>query len=171
MAWRLFASFWLGILLVLACDGAHADTPLRLDSTISQVSLSPHVSYYHDASGNEGIDTVHQRLRQERFQPLPAGNPSFGFQGGAYWFHARIVNHHDGEPRWLLVQQYALSDRIDVHTRDALGHRTHQRGGDSVPFSERSIRYRHPNSGSRCPGTSPSTCWCACRARVRCRCR
>jgi diguanylate cyclase (GGDEF)-like protein len=156
MAWRLLASSWLGLLLLLACNGARADTTaLRLDPTVSQVSLSPHVSYYHDASGTEDVDLADQRLQQGRFQPLPAGNPSFGFQGGAYWFHVRVINRDGNEPRWLLVQQYALSDRIDVHTRDALGRRSYQRGGDSVPFNERSIRYRHPNFWLTLPKDQP----------------
>ena len=151
MAWRLLASSWLGILLLVACNGVHAGNVLRLDGAVPQVSLSPHMSYYHDASGSEDLDIARQRLQQGRFQPLPAGNPSFGFQRGAFWFHARVVNHDPGEPRWLLVQQYALSDRIDVHTRDALGRRSHESGGDSVPFNERSIRYRgNPPISSSC---------------------
>ena len=155
MAWRLLASSWLGILLLIACSGVHAETALRLDGAASQLSLSPHVSYYHDASGTEDVEIAQQRLQQGRFQPLPAGNPSFGFRSGAFWFHARLVNHDGTEPRWLLVQQYALSDRIDVHTRDALGRTSHQRGGDSVPFNERSIRYRHPNFWLTLPTDQP----------------
>jgi hypothetical protein len=126
MAWRRLASSWLGILLLLACGGAGAVTaPLRLDATVSQVSLSPHVSYYHDRSGNEDVGVADQRLQQGKFQPLPAGNPSFGFQGGAYWFHVRVINSDGNEPRWLLVQQYALSDRIDVYAQQAGGPRRH----------------------------------------------
>lgn len=155
MAWRLLASSWLGILLLVACNGVQAANVLRLDGAVPQVSLAPHMSYYHDASGSEDLDIARQRLQQGRFQPLPAGSPSFGFQRGAFWFHARVVNHDPGEPRWLLVQQYALSDRIDVHTRDALGRRSHQSGGDSVPFNERSIRYRHPNFWLTLPRDEP----------------
>ena len=114
--WRLSASF-LGVLLLMACGAARAAVPLHLDHAASQVALSPHVSFYQDASGAEDVDTAIQRVKQGRFQPLPAGSPSFGFQNGAYWFHVRVVNHDAREPRWLLVQQYALSDLIDVYTR------------------------------------------------------
>jgi len=155
MAWRLLARFWLGILLALACSGARAGTPLHLDAAASQVSLSPHISYYHDASGAENVEIAIQRVQQGRFQPLPAGSPAFGFQHGAYWFHVRVINHDGSEPRWLLVQQYALSDRIDVYTRHQDGRRTHQRGGDSVPFPERSIDYRHPNFWLTLPKDQP----------------
>ena len=155
MAWRLLAGCWLGFLLLVACNGVHAGDALRLDGGVAHVSLAPHMAYYHDASGSEDLDMARQRLQQGRFQPLPAGNPSFGFQRGAFWFHARVINHDASEPRWLLVQEYALSDRIDVHTATALGRPSHQRSGDRVPFNERSIRYRHPNFWLALPRDEP----------------
>ncbi len=155
MAWLRLARPGLVILLFLASAGARAGAPLQLDESVSQVSLSPHVSYYHDTSGSEDVDIADQRLHEGRFQPLPSDDASFGFQRGAYWFHVRIINHDRNEPRWLLVQQYALSDHIDVHTRDASGHRSHQRGGDSLPFHARSIRYRHPNFWLTLPKDQP----------------
>jgi len=148
-------SFWLAVLLGLACNGARAGAPLHIDDAVGQVALSPHIAYYHDTSGAENVDIALQRLHEDRFRPLPSGSPSFGFQTGAYWFHVRVINHHRNEPRWLLVQQYALSDRIDVYTRTSAGDGTHQRGGDSVPFDARSIRYRHPNFWLALPQEEP----------------
>ncbi len=155
MAWRSVSSVWLGVLLVLAYSGVHAGAPLHLDAAVSQAPLSPHMTYYHDASGTEDVDVAIQRLQQGRFKPLPSDSASFGFQNGAYWFHARLINHNPSEPRWLLVQQYALSDHIDVHTKHHDGSRTYQRGGDSVAFHERSISYRHPNFWLTLPQGQP----------------
>src|SRR5690606_5032139 len=45
----------------------------------------------------------------------------------------------------LLVQEYPLSDRLDIHLRYPDGRTIHHVGGDHVPFSARSVRYRHPN--------------------------
>jgi diguanylate cyclase (GGDEF)-like protein len=155
MTWRLLAGFWFGILLSLACGGAHARAPLQLEEGVSSVQLSPHVTYYQDVSGAETVDRVMQRVQQGRFHPLPSGNPSFGFQDGAYWFHLRVLNRNADESRWLLVQQYALSDHVDVYSRYPDGHLTHQRGGDRLPFAERSIRYRHPNFWLTLPTEQP----------------
>ena len=155
MAWRLLAGFWLGIVLSLACSGVHASAPLQLEEGVASVQLSSHVTYYQDVTGAVSIDSAMQHLKQGRFRPLPSGSPSFGFQDGAYWFHLRIINRNDREPRWLLVQQYALSDRIDVYSRYPDGHLTHQRGGDNLPFAERSIRYRHPNFWLTLPAEQP----------------
>src|SRR3546814_12179309 len=63
----------------------------------------------------------------------------------AYWFHATVRNENQAETRWVLVQQYALSDFIDLYVRYPDGRVIHNASGDHRPFSARSIRDRHPN--------------------------
>src|SRR5690606_15308485 len=78
-----------------------------------------------------------------------------GFQDGAFWFHATVVNTDPDEPRWLLVQQYALSDHLDVYLRYPDGGLVHHSAGDMKPFAERAVRYRHPNFNVRLPADIP----------------
>jgi two-component system, sensor histidine kinase LadS len=142
-------SWWLRIGLTMLsaclCDVASADPTVELRAGDSQVALSPYVSYRHDTSGVDRIDDVWQRVGRGEFAPLPGGNAAFGFQSGAFWFHAAIVNGNAGEQRWLLLQQYPLSDRIDIHARYPDGRTVHMASGDTLPFAARSISYRHPN--------------------------
>ena len=144
-------AFRIGLWLLLATAGAaHAQAaqtggPLVIDAGQSQLALSPYVDYLHDVDGNADLDAARRWQQEGRFQPLPSASAAFGFQPGAFWFHARLVNLHPGEPRWLLVQEYALSDRVDVYMLREDGTVQHQRGGDHAPFKVRSIRYRHPN--------------------------
>src|SRR3546814_13037438 len=63
----------------------------------------------------------------------------------AYWFHATVRNENQAETRWVLVQQYALSDFFDLYVRYPDGRVIHNASGDHRPFSARSIRDRHPN--------------------------
>lgn len=135
----------LAALLLLSAGRSHAQPVLELRGDMERVSLAPHLTYHHDASGTADLAAAFQRLQHDGFTPLPNGNTALGFQTGAFWFHARLVNNNRAESRWLLVQQYALSDHIDVYLRHADGTVTHQAGGDALPFRERSIRYRHPN--------------------------
>ena len=145
----------IGLVLLLASAGiAHAQSrpaPLVLDTAHSEVALSPHVGYVHDLDGQADLDTARHWKAEGRFQPLPSASAAFGFQRGAFWFHARLVNLHADEPRWLLVQEYALSDRVDIYLQRDDGTVQHQRGGDHAPFDARSIRYRHPNFGLDLP--------------------
>ncbi|HEV8695688.1 MAG TPA: diguanylate cyclase [Lysobacter sp.] len=144
--WRKPLYAWLGCLLMLAGGTAQAREVIELTDAMPHVALSSHVRYYHDATGKDSPADAAHKLANNGFAPLPRGDASFGFQTGAYWFHVRLLNHSQQEPRWLLVQQYALSDRIDLYANYADGHVRHWRSGDSLPFNVgRSIRYRHPN--------------------------
>ncbi len=144
-------------LCLLLCEAVAAPSAgtieLRLAST--EVPLAPAMRYVHDAEASGDLDSALQWLQQGRFAPLPDGRTSLGFQDGAFWFHARVLNRDNAETRWLLVQSYALSDRIDVYARYADGRVAFQAGGDHLPFGARSIRYRHPNFWVTLPRDEP----------------
>jgi diguanylate cyclase (GGDEF)-like protein len=137
------------LLLILLCPSpwAHAQPAptLELVDGMTAVSLAQYTHYRHDVNASDDTTRAFRRLAAGEFAPLPGGKHEFGFQDGAYWFHAGIVNHNVREQRWLLVQRYALSDNIDVYVKYPDGRVTHFAGGDALPFDARSIRYRHPN--------------------------
>ncbi|MGO4220737.1 7TM diverse intracellular signaling domain-containing protein [Lysobacter sp. TAF61] len=164
--WRGLGLGLAGLCLLLAAPaptlgaGAGAGTApvpatLQIGSDLRQTSLSPYLAYYHDVAAGDDVDAVARRLAQGQFAPLPGGQSSFGFRPGAFWFHARIVNRGNPEQRWLLVQSYALSDHIDLYARYPDGHTAFQAGGDHLPFSARSVRYRHPNFWLTLPPGQP----------------
>ena len=131
------------------CGTLHAQAAstgtLRLSGGDSVVSLNPHLAYLHDVDATMRVAQADRIQRQGGFTAVPPGRNSFGFQSGAYWFHARVLNSGAEDIRWLLVQQYALSDDLEVHARYPDGSWKSAYGGDHRPFSSRSIRYRHPN--------------------------
>jgi hypothetical protein len=140
LAWLfaiLLAAWWPG--------AASAQQALQLEAGHGEVPLSPYLAYRHDAGGVDDAADAFRRFAAGEFAPLPGGKSEFGFQPGAYWFHARIVNRDPSEPRWVLVQQYALSDYIDLYVRYADGRLVHRASGDHRPFASRSIHDRHPN--------------------------
>lgn len=143
---RTLAGICLGWLLLLATFPACAGDTVVLTDATPRVALSPDVRYYHDLAARDSLQDVAHKLADGRFARLPDESAAFGFQPGAYWFHVRLLNRSQREQRWLLVQQYALSDHIDVYANYPDGHARHWKGGDTLPFSQgRSIRYRHPN--------------------------
>ncbi|HEX5662960.1 MAG TPA: 7TM-DISM domain-containing protein, partial [Xanthomonadaceae bacterium] len=111
------AVLWLLLAFGALAGRAHAAEPLRLVPGNSQSSLTPFVAYYHDTNGTDDAAAALRRVGEGGFAPLPDGNTAFGFQSGAFWFHARLINQDPAEPRWLLLQEYALSDHIDVYLR------------------------------------------------------
>ena len=112
MTGRLLAG-WLLALAVCLCAAAPAgaiDQPLRLVAGESSFPLSGALRYWHDTSADATPEQAFARADGSPFAPLPAGNPAFGFQTGAYWFHVPLENLQRDEPVWILVQEYALSD-------------------------------------------------------------
>ena len=143
---RMFAwLFAIMLSLVLPCAPASAQSALQLTAGKHDIQLSPYLTYRHDSGGIDDAEDAFRRFAIGEFAPLPDGKSEFGFQPGAYWFHADIVNRNEQETRWLLVQQYALSDYIDLYVRYADGRIVHQASGDHRPFDSRSVHDRHPN--------------------------
>src|SRR5690606_29855761 len=108
---------WLLVLLLAAAlpCAAHAAQPvLQLDPAHANVQLNPYLTYRHDSGAVDGAADAFRRVAAGEFGPLPGGESEFGFQPGAFWFHASVVNRNDTETRWVLVQQYSLSDFLDV---------------------------------------------------------
>ncbi|TWI11933.1 diguanylate cyclase (GGDEF)-like protein [Lysobacter ruishenii] len=156
MGWLCRIGFVLISLTALLAGGrARAESTVDLRSEQPIVHLAPWTHYFHDAGAAADLDAARAAFNAGRFQPLPSQNPSFGFKEGAFWFHVRLANHAVTEPRWLLVQQYALSDKLDVFAAYADGRVAHHIGGDALPFNARSIRYRHPNFMLRLPVGEP----------------
>ena len=140
-AWRCVLA-WLVLALSLP---ASAQSVLELKAQASNAALSPHLAYHHDTTKSDRPEDAWRRVAGGDFAPLPGGKDAFGFQSGAFWFHATIVNRNPGEQRWLLVQEYPLSDRLDLFLRYPDGRIVQHVGGDHAPFHARSVRYRHPN--------------------------
>lgn len=144
---------WLLLSLALPCTTplALGQSALTLHPGVPSYGLDTHVRWLHDEQASRDPDAIMAQVDQGAFQLLPNGNPTFGFRAGAFWFHIRLDNRNEHETRWLLVQEYPLSDFIDVYVRDQDGGWQHQASGDQLPFSERAIRYRHPNFRVRLP--------------------
>lgn len=151
----LLAALGLAVALACASGPARAQRGLELLPGARDVALSPHIRYLHDSESADRPEDAWRRAQAGQFEPLPDGRDAFGFQRGAFWFHIAIVNRNPDEPRWLLVQSYPLSDRIDVYARYPDGSVVHHAGGDSLPFDARSVRYRHPNFQFELPLDAP----------------
>ncbi|MFN3702159.1 7TM diverse intracellular signaling domain-containing protein [Thermomonas sp.] len=143
--WRMLAGWLLVAATCLCLALPAAATPLRLTPGDSSFPLAGAMAYWHDTNANATPEQAFARAQTGGFAPLPGGNPAFGFQTGAYWFHLSLENLQPEEPLWILVQEYALSDHLDLYLRYPDGRMEHSAGGDHVPFGDRFIRYRHPN--------------------------
>ncbi|MFY2764590.1 sensor domain-containing diguanylate cyclase [Arenimonas sp. MALMAid1274] len=144
MAALRFAALLCWCLLLSALPAAAAG-PAVLDAGRESLPLGPYLQYRVDPEGHADAASQFAQAERGNFQPLPDGSTTFGFTDGAHWFHAQLFNHNSPERRWLLVLHYPLLDNVDVYLRYPDGRVEHRASGDTLPFSARSIRYRHPN--------------------------
>lgn len=148
----LYRCMWLRVaslaavlmLFTLTCQAA-SPPQAELGKGTETMRLTPYLSYMHDKSAVDSAEDAWRLIGTDRFQRVPDGKTAFGFQEGAYWFHAQVVNHNPDQPYWMLVQSFALLDRVDLYLRYPDGRIIHHASGDLLPFSARSISYRHPN--------------------------
>ncbi|WP_146909841.1 sensor domain-containing diguanylate cyclase [Arenimonas daejeonensis] len=140
-AWFALLALWLA----LAASPARAAGPAVLDTGNEALPLAPYLSMKSDPEGRTDAAAMFSQAAQGNFSPLPGDSTAFGFTRGATWFHGRLYNQNSREQRWLLVLHYPLLDNVDVYLRYPDGRVEHMASGDTLPFSARSIRYRHPN--------------------------
>src|SRR5688572_19232049 len=100
--------------LLIAAGGVAAQPVATLGDKTRTLELTPHVLFHHDVDGRADAAAMFARSDASGFEALPAVGPSFSFQDGAFWFHARLFNRSSAESRWLLVQTYPLSDQLDL---------------------------------------------------------
>ncbi len=135
----------LALLLMLAGTPTRASGPAVLDSGRESLPLTSYLGVLADPEGHADAAAMFAQAERGAFTPLPEDGTAFGFTEGATWLHGRLFNHNNGEQRWLLVLHYPLLDNVDVYLRYPDGRIEHLASGDTLPFSARSIRYRHPN--------------------------
>ena len=135
----------LALALAWFAGPSRAADRIVLDTAQPSLALAPHLTYRVDPEGRDDAVTVFAQAARGELQPMPAEGTAFGFSDGAYWFHGQLFNQSRSEQRWLLVLHYPLLDNVDVYLRYPDGRVEHMVSGDTLPFSARSIRYRHPN--------------------------
>ncbi len=140
---RLFAL--LGLCWALATTPAVGADTAQIDGGHDSLALTGHLQVAIDPDGRADAAAMFARQARGQFAPLPGGRAAFGFTEGAHWFHATLRNQSHPEQRWLLVLHYPLLDNVDIYLRYPDGRVEHATSGDTLPFSARSIRYRHPN--------------------------
>ena len=150
----LFACVLAGVALPGVAHGSAVQVA-TLSPGDDAVVLAPYMRWHYEEEARASSAVMFETLADGGFEPLPDGRATFGFRAGAFWFHAQLLNQDPEEVRRLLVQQYPLSDRIDLFVRYRDGRVIHHASGDTLPFSSRSIPYRHPNFQLELPPEEP----------------
>ena len=103
--------------------------------------LGLHMGLLEDSSKSLTIGDIRQKPYADQFITSTKVTPSFGFTPSAYWAHVSINRQTFKEQSWLLKYAYSPMQIIDVYIVQEDGSVHHQRGGSSLPYSERPYPY------------------------------
>jgi class 3 adenylate cyclase len=133
----------LGWLIAVFCamgiaQGARAQAVLDADTT--RIDLWPHVRVLADPTR---ALTLEQALAaRDRFAVPGGAYATLGMAKEAVWLRVPVAVSQGGEGTWVLDLDYALLNRVDVHSiRDGKVVR-HATLGDSQPFASRPLQGR-----------------------------
>lgn len=149
---------WLLILcLCLAGQWAAAQDGKISVGSDSRVVVSPSFVYLEDPTGQLTIREVQEPTVESRFLPVARGGKgtNFGNTNSIFWLRLQVQSAPDSPGNWLLEIANPPLDEIDLYSVGTDGRVTHQIGGDSKPFSQRSHPHRnHVLPVALEPGTS-----------------
>lgn len=155
---------WLACLLLAALAwGALAQhrlptwaPPLALVSeSPGRIELAPYLTLRRDPAGTwDAATAFNQQSRGEFSRNLPP-RTAHGFGRGAIWYHGLLYNRSHAAQLWLLSNEYAQLDRMDIYVRYADGRIEHHESGDALNFHTRSAPYRNPNAWLELPRGQP----------------
>jgi hypothetical protein len=78
------------MLLWLLCAGVWAAEPLVVTGAVTNVSLSPHLSFFRDSTGRLTLEDVMAPARAAEFMPVTGDYPSFGYTRDAFWIRFSV---------------------------------------------------------------------------------
>jgi len=133
---------WTALLALVALAWPALVPAVDLVTGAERVRLSRELRYLHDP--DETMTLADARVRAAEFAPVRRWPPTFGFAGGAHWFHLSVRNVDHADSDWVLAIRYPLLDHADLHVVRDDGTVARFEGGDRVPFGRREIAHRHP---------------------------
>ena len=143
---RFDAAYALALLCALlfdvAANRALAIEPVLLDPAKTRYAIGPKLEYLEDPSQALKIDDVSKGGYRTQFTPSSKESLNFGFSDSAYWVHFRLVNQ-DAPAVWLLENQYALLDYVELYLMFPDGRFGTQSSGDMRPFGKRAVNHRN----------------------------
>ena len=132
----LFVLALCGLARMAAAEG------LALRDGVGKYELGRHLSYLEDRSGRLRIEDVMGAAVAQRFTPSQSERLGFGFTDSAYWYRFALNNVDAAVGDWILEAQYPLLDLIDVYLVYPGKPAVSYRSGDTLPFSQRSLKHR-----------------------------
>lgn len=132
------------LFFIIFLNSTLSATPiLVLDENIGKYKLGPYLEILEDKEGQLSIDDVKNKKNKDRWIENKVDIPNYGFTQSAYWVRFKIKNNYNNVHNNLLEVAWAHHDRIEFYFFDNKGKYIKKVTGQSFPFEQRDLRYRH----------------------------
>jgi len=136
-----------GILIAAAAMFVHAGPsfaiePVVLDETREEYILGKHIEYLKDAKKEYAIQDVSAAGFDSRFTASTEDWPNFAYTSAAYWLRFTIRNASKETRRWILLDNYPLTDDIKLFMPAQHGGKILKHAGRFLPYAARDEDYR-----------------------------
>jgi diguanylate cyclase (GGDEF)-like protein len=129
------------VLLPCAAGPARADQVLVLRDGQQSYRVNRFLGLLNDPGARMTLSDVRAA---PAFAYPDSDTTKFGFSEAAYWARVEIANDHPTLTQWFLVFQYPVIDRAELFVVHADGRQETAVSGDTLPFSSRAVKHRHP---------------------------
>lgn len=129
----------ISLLVMLGWSGVpgRAAELVRLDSTTTELSLTPFLQFYRDATGRMTLEEVRRQWEQGQFKVGSDPRPSLGFTEDAIWMRLRLAHHGPVPALWIVELETPRLDCVDGFLMRSGGETQHfQAGNRRVPSPE-----------------------------------
>ncbi len=134
MAWlRRWIVALLGVTLLLVVTRSRAAT-IVVDDAYQGGPIGLELDLYEDKTG---VATLAQ-IESAPFVPSTRASPNFGLTKSAVWARFTVRDERATRTPLILELEYPAIDRMEVFPNGVVV-------GDTLPFSERAVPFRHPN--------------------------
>ncbi|MBU0995847.1 MAG: SpoIIE family protein phosphatase [Proteobacteria bacterium] len=142
----VLSCFIVSTIFVLLPGRSLALEPVTLPDSYSKIQIGKHIELLEDPNGLFTIDGLTASGTSDSYLWIASKKEvnSFGYTKIVYWVKFSVINPHDRDSVFFLVQDYPMIDHVDLYISEKDKGFAIIKNGDGIPFNQRQIEYRDP---------------------------
>ncbi|WP_417457620.1 7TM diverse intracellular signaling domain-containing protein [Kordiimonas sp.] len=130
------------LVLIIMARPALARAPLDVETSPTEVNLTPYLEVYEDPYARFGVEDLRHDSFNAQFEPLKRESANFGFSSSDWWVRFSVRNSGDRYQNLTFKLDYPLLDHVDVWVLSGGRVIRTWETGNRQPFSSRAVEHR-----------------------------
>jgi signal transduction histidine kinase len=149
------------VAFILSVAYGHTQGPVQhLSVNTGTYHLKQTLEYFEDKSAAIEVGRITAGELDSQFKQHNTETLNFGVTNSVIWLRFTLQNEEpERVPAWTLSFDYPLFDYLTLYVQKKQGQRQIQESGDMLPYSARSMKYRHFVFTLNLPDTAATTCY------------